>query len=684
MRRQKLKARNIDTDNANRTAAASSFKKGDRIRYVATGQEGAFLEVHEGFAAPECWVQFDDCSIPVSVDPLQLKLVCSASLTASPELAPSLMPQSFLEESTPPNSLKLENSNNQSCDRTLKVSPSMTTSKLLTEQQEVESLTLSAPECLVPPSPKLGSNLPPPTSEICSPTLSDSSSSASLNGSSSKMSPDCLMPPSTQEQNQEHSLDTYCGSFPAAGTWGNGLFSVQPALDCHTVAKGSLSLPTPTALSSINSRPPGQNKLEVKLKQLGLIAPGETVNPELLEAMLGFPLEWTSVEECKEEGVLPVEDEKPLETPSASPPPLLPCDESSTSTASYDKRSLGEESLISLDSDYGKMEELVPGRSLATDAGAEITAMDTSAMDNSTMSSTADAAKNSPLAQLASLEVLEELTLDEERDRHHLELKVERAFYEAGKALAEIRDRRLYRSTHKTFEEYCRDRFGYTRRNVNYTIAAAAVVENLCTNGTQNGQEDLGKNLSQNGQEDLGKNRTQILPTNMEQVRHLTQLEPDEQRQVWEEAVEEAGGKVPSGRVVKGIVERLKEKPLHLASDFCKPGDIFTLVRLEGKEKKYNGYSCVAVATKDFTVVVETHNEVLTVKPDNLNKIDSPDARRELPQILVRIKRLRSKDELLDRFAYTTLDHLGRQTYLTSVEDKVLRLLEEEYGTLEE
>jgi hypothetical protein len=45
---------------------------------------------------------------------------------------------------------------------------------------------------------------------------------------------------------------------------------------------------------------------------------------------------------------------------------------------------------------------------------------------------------------------------------------VERAFFEAGKALAQLRDglgdRRLYRSTHKTFEEYCRDGFGYSRQ----------------------------------------------------------------------------------------------------------------------------------------------------------------------------------------------------------------------------
>ena len=49
------------------------------------------------------------------------------------------------------------------------------------------------------------------------------------------------------------------------------------------------------------------------------------------------------------------------------------------------------------------------------------------------------------------------LTVEEESARDSLERKVERAFYEAGMALMELRDRRLYRSTHATFEEYCRD-----------------------------------------------------------------------------------------------------------------------------------------------------------------------------------------------------------------------------------
>lgn len=55
-------------------------------------------------------------------------------------------------------------------------------------------------------------------------------------------------------------------------------------------------------------------------------------------------------------------------------------------------------------------------------------------------------------AQSVAVEVSSELTQDEERERHRLELRVERAFYEAGVALRRLRDKRLYRSTHRTFE----------------------------------------------------------------------------------------------------------------------------------------------------------------------------------------------------------------------------------------
>ena len=131
----------------------------------------------------------------------------------------------------------------------------------------------------------------------------------------------------------------------------------------------------------------------------------------------------------------------------------------------------------------------------------------------------------------------------------------------------------------------------------------------------------------------------------------------------------------------EGIVQRLKAKPLFLAKDFCQVGDVFILTRLEGKEKKYNGCWAIALGLKDFTVIVDVHDTTLTVKLDNLDKIDSPDVKRHLPQILKRIRRLRQLPGFRDRIAYNVLDHLGRQTYLTQLEDKMLQLIEQEYGT---
>ena len=268
---------------------------------------------------------------------------------------------------------------------------------------------------------------------------------------------------------------------------------------------------------------------------------------------------------------------------------------------------------------------------------------------------------------ITTIEVLEELTPDEEKERHRLEWKVERAFYEAGSALRLLRDKRLYRSTHRTFESYCQERFGYTRRRPYQLIEAAIVFENLCTIGTQSTELD-----------DSSPINRKILPTNERQVRDLIKLSPPVQREVWQQAVVAADGKVPTSHVVKGIVERLKEKPLFIASNFCCVGDVFTLTLLEGTLRKYNGYPCVAVELKHFTLDVDVYDMTLTVKPENLKKIDDPDVRRQLPAMIKRIKRLRQCD--LDRSADEILGLLGRRTYLTDFEPDLLAFMEQRYG----
>lgn len=55
------------------------------------------------------------------------------------------------------------------------------------------------------------------------------------------------------------------------------------------------------------------------------------------------------------------------------------------------------------------------------------------------------------------------------------------SFVRVGLALKAIRDGKLYRDSHKTFEDYCHERWGFTRRFANMMIRAAEVVKSLGT-----------------------------------------------------------------------------------------------------------------------------------------------------------------------------------------------------------
>jgi hypothetical protein len=203
---------------------------------------------------------------------------------------------------------------------------------------------------------------------------------------------------------------------------------------------------------------------------------------------------------------------------------------------------------------------------------------------------------------VTAVEVLE-LTEQEQSDRLHLERKVERAFFEAGKALAELRDRRLYRSTHKTFEEYCRERFSYTYRHVNYLIAGCLIVDNI----------KMGTNSSQNkSQDEMGTNSSQILPTSEVQVRPLAKLEPQQQQEVWQQAVEQAGGKVPSGRIVKNVVQRIMERTQ--VPNTYQLGEVCQILAKDNPELRGKG-GCWGIVARvnDFSCTVKTWDGEYTV-----------------------------------------------------------------------
>ncbi|WP_436716403.1 hypothetical protein U8335_02325 [Roseiconus lacunae] len=67
-------------------------------------------------------------------------------------------------------------------------------------------------------------------------------------------------------------------------------------------------------------------------------------------------------------------------------------------------------------------------------------------------------------------------------DLERLEAIVHRGkktFIKVGNALSEIRDRKLYQASHKTFAAYVEDRFGFKRHNAYQLIDAAAAAKNV-------------------------------------------------------------------------------------------------------------------------------------------------------------------------------------------------------------
>ncbi len=270
-----------------------------------------------------------------------------------------------------------------------------------------------------------------------------------------------------------------------------------------------------------------------------------------------------------------------------------------------------------------------------------------------------------------------ELTEEEQRDRLHLERRVERAFFEAGKALAELRDRRLYRSSHRTFEDYCRvrpwrwrsHRFGHSRQKSNYLIAAADVYENLTTICCQNLPS-----------EDLTTNRSQILPTSEGQVRPITKLEPQEQWEVWQQAVEIAGGKVPTGRIVKDVVQRIMERTK--IPNTYQIGEVCQILVKDNLDLRGKG-GCWAIvsAVNEFSCTVRMWDGEYTIGLQHLKSFDYLPAECEQMQVICdRIGRVYSTE--LEESVQKFLESLGKlnRPYLTVVEEKLLNVLESEYG----
>lgn len=113
-----------------------------------------------------------------------------------------------------------------------------------------------------------------------------------------------------------------------------------------------------------------------------------------------------------------------------------------------------------------------------------------------------------------------------------------RTFVDVGQALTRIRDGELYKAEHRTFEAYCSERWGFSRRRAYQFMEASEVVENV-------------------------QKFTQSPPTTESHAAPLAKLALAEQPKAWAEAVKTApDGHVTAKHVAAVVAERMpKEEP---------------------------------------------------------------------------------------------------------------------------
>jgi hypothetical protein len=134
-----------------------------------------------------------------------------------------------------------------------------------------------------------------------------------------------------------------------------------------------------------------------------------------------------------------------------------------------------------------------------------------------------------------------QVTESESTELANLETTIERGlktFWEVGNALLTIRDKRLYRERHSTFEAYCVERWGFTDEQARRLMRGSEVLTNLQQTPPIGG----------------------VLPNNESQVRPLTKLkDPSQQRQAWQKAVDSAANGKPTAADVTLATKEIKE-----------------------------------------------------------------------------------------------------------------------------
>lgn len=130
--------------------------------------------------------------------------------------------------------------------------------------------------------------------------------------------------------------------------------------------------------------------------------------------------------------------------------------------------------------------------------------------------------KNTTIASLQECEIIIEQGLQ--------------TFIQVGRALLTIKEQKLYRATHSNFNEYCKERWGFTQQHAGRLVIASKVADIIES-------EPIGLHLPQS------ESQTRIL------------AKSDNPVETWKEAIERSGKEQPTASEIQNIIQ-MNEKPI--------------------------------------------------------------------------------------------------------------------------
>ncbi len=269
-------------------------------------------------------------------------------------------------------------------------------------------------------------------------------------------------------------------------------------------------------------------------------------------------------------------------------------------------------------------------------------------------------------AEIVREEKQDELSKEEKKLLERLEQQVKDSFLAAAHALREINEKRLYRETHKTFDSYCEERFGFKRRQAYHYIEGAKVTDAL----------------------QQSARTVHILPANEYQIRPLASLkEPEKQIEAWERAVEHAGGKLPTHELVKKTVQEMLQRLEGVNSDFVtsfSAHDVCVVRQTTTDEHLSDRKGHVGEITdvSDETVTLQLWDRTVEANPRDLKLLTiTSNEREERIRLLYRLREISDGGGKTESSIAPVLRYFGtlKHAALSDFDKKLLSFLERQF-----